>query len=391
MDQDIRNVVIVGSGPTGWTSAIYTARAGLKPLLLAGSVEAGGALINTTEVENYPGFPDAILGPDLMEKMQQQAENFGTEVLYEDVTDVDLSGDVKRISTEDGKTFYAYTVILGLGSAYNTLGIPGEAELSGNGVSYCATCDGFFFRDKEIAVVGGGDTAATDALFLTRFATKVYLIHRRDSLRASRIMADRIAKNPKIEVLWNTQAVEVLGENAVTGLRVRNTLDASESSLPLDGVFVAIGHTPRSHLVKDQIETDDHGYIVTHAPSTRTNIPGVFAAGDVVDHWYRQAVTAAGSGCAAALDAQEYLAEHSEQFNRAVTGLAAAQSAIQCVDAAAEANQSGFSTVKRDSRDADVDPDQLTVRLNAPGELATLQTAESIFQALPAGADSRRI
>ncbi|MDY5585564.1 MAG: thioredoxin-disulfide reductase [Arcanobacterium sp.] len=303
----VHDVVIVGSGPAGWTAAVYTARAGLKPLVIAGALEAGGALMNTTEVENFPGWPEGIMGPELMEKMQAQAEKFGAEVIYEDAIKLNLTSEIKEISTEDD-TYQARTVILALGSAYKKLGIPGEEELSGRGVSFCATCDGFFFKDREIAVVGGGDSAVTEALFLARFGTKVHVIHRREELRASKVMADRLLATPNVVMHWNKQVETINGEAGLESLTLRDTIDGSVSELPVAGLFIAIGHEPRSGIVNEQIQLDSSGYIQTEEPSTRTNIPGVFACGDVVDHIYRQAITAAGSGCKAALDAQEFLA-----------------------------------------------------------------------------------
>ena len=305
---EVRDVIIVGSGPAGWTAAIYTARAGLNPLVIAGSLEAGGALMNTTEVENFPGWPEGILGPDLMEKLQAQAEKFGAEMLYEDAVSFDLSGDVKRITTDDG-VYESRTVILALGSEYKKLGVPGEVEFSGKGVSYCATCDGFFFKEKEIAVVGGGDSAVTEALFLARFGSTVHVIHRRDQLRASKVMADRLLAEPKIQMHWNSKVTELKGEGSLETAVLEDTVTGAVSELPVAGLFVSIGHLPRSGGVAGQIELDDSGYIVAAEPSTRTTCAGVFACGDVVDHTYRQAITAAGSGCKAALDAQEYL-EH---------------------------------------------------------------------------------
>ena len=304
----IHDVVIVGSGPAGYTAAVYTARAGLRPIVVAGAVTAGGALMNTTEVENFPGFPEGVMGPDLMEKMREQAERFGAEVRYEDAQALDLTGDVKSI-TLDEEVLHARAVILATGSAYRHLDVEGEERLSGRGVSYCATCDGFFFRDKHLAVIGGGDSAMEEATFLTRFASKVSVVHRRDQLRASKAMADRAMANPAIDFVWNATVAEVLGEEGVTGLRLTSTVDGSESVLDVDGVFVAIGHLPRTELLVDQVTLDDAGYIVVDEPSTRTNLPGVFACGDVVDHTYRQAITAAGSGCRAALDAERFLAE----------------------------------------------------------------------------------
>jgi len=305
---DVRNVIIIGSGPAGYTAAVYAARAELRPLVFEGSITAGGALMNTTDVENYPGFPDGIMGPDLMDNFRKQAERFGAELVPEDVTEVDLTKPVKEVVAGD-ETYYAHTVIIATGSGYRELGVPGEKELSGRGTSWCATCDGFFFRDQDIAVVGGGDTAMEEALFLTRFAKSVTIIHRRDELRASRIMADRARNNDKINFLWHTEVLEVLGQERVEGLKVINNQTKEISTLDVTGLFVAIGHDPRVELFDKQIELDDEGYIKVEEPSTRTSLPGVFASGDVVDHQYRQAVTAAGTGCASALDAERYLAD----------------------------------------------------------------------------------
>ncbi len=303
---DIRNVIIIGSGPAGYTAALYAARADLRPLIFEGSVTAGGALMNTTDVENYPGFPDGILGPDLMDHMRKQAENFGAEYVPDDVSEVDLTGDVKVVKV--GETVYrAYTVVIAAGSSYRTLGVPGESRLSGHGVSWCATCDGFFFRDEDIAVVGGGDSAMEEATFLTRFARSVTVIHRRDTLRASAIMQDRAFANDKISFIWDTEVVEALGDDRVTGLWLRNRETGDESTLHVSGLFVAIGHDPRSGLFTGQLPMDEQGYLLAHFPTTRTDLPGVFASGDVVDNIYRQAVTAAGTGCAAAMDAEQYL------------------------------------------------------------------------------------
>jgi thioredoxin reductase (NADPH) len=302
-----RDVVIVGSGPAGYTAAIYAARAGLAPLVIAGSVTAGGALMNTTEVENFPGFPDGVQGPELMEAMQKQAEKFGAEVLWDDVVEMDLAGPVKTLRTGGGEEFTATSVILSTGSAYRELGLPDEKRLSGRGVSWCATCDGFFFRDQEIVVVGGGDSAVEEATFLTRFASKVTMVHRRDQLRASKIMADRAMKDPKIEFAWNSEVVAIHGENKVTGLTLRDTRTGEAREVAAGGLFVAIGHVPRTELVAGQVELDEQGYIQVVGRTTLTNIPGVFACGDAVDNVYRQAITAAGTGCAAALDAQHYL------------------------------------------------------------------------------------
>ncbi|CAB5039480.1 unannotated protein [freshwater metagenome] len=307
---EVRDLVIVGSGPAGYTAAIYASRAQLNPIIYEGSVTAGGALMNTTEVENFPGFIDGVMGPDLMESMRKQAQRFGSELITDDIVKMDLVGDIKTLVDGSGNTIKAKSVILAMGSAYREIGLVNEKRLSGHGVSWCATCDGFFFRDQEIAVVGGGDSAVEEATFLTKFASKVILIHRRDSLRASKIMADRAAANPKIEFLWNTEVVDVLGDSKVTGLKLRNTVDGSESERALTGLFVAIGHTPRSELITSQITVNGEGYVEVDGRSTRTNIPGVFACGDLVDYTYRQAITAAGSGCQAALDAEKFLAHH---------------------------------------------------------------------------------
>jgi len=307
---EVRDLVIVGSGPAGYTAAIYASRAQLNPLIYEGSVTAGGALMNTTEVENFPGFIDGVMGPDLMESMRKQAQRFGSELITDDIVKMDLVGDVKTLVDGSGNTIKAKSVILAMGSAYREIGLVNEKRLSGHGVSWCATCDGFFFRDQVIAVVGGGDSAVEEATFLTKFASKVILIHRRDSLRASKIMADRAAANPKIEFLWNTEVIDVLGDSKVTGLKLRNTVDGSESERALTGLFVAIGHIPRSELITSQITVNTEGYVEVDGRSTRTNIPGVFACGDLVDYTYRQAITAAGSGCQAALDAEKFLSHH---------------------------------------------------------------------------------
>ena len=307
MSETIHDVVIVGSGPAGYTAAIYTARAGLAPIVVAGSLSAGGALMNTTEVENFPGFPEGIMGPDLMDHMREQAEKFGADIRYEDADELNLTNEVKTITLED-EVLQARTVILATGSEYRHMGVPGEEEFSGRGVSYCATCDGFFFRDKNLVVVGGGDSAMEEATFLTKFASSVTVVHRRDQLRASKAMADRAMANPKISFVWNSTVAAVEGEDSVTGLRLTSTVDGSEQLLATDGVFVAIGHLPRTQLLRGQVELDDAGYIIVDDPGTRTNIPGVFACGDAVDHTYRQAITAAGSGCRAALDAERWLA-----------------------------------------------------------------------------------
>ena len=305
---EVRNVVIVGSGPAGYTAAIYASRAQLEPLMYEGSVTAGGALMNTTEVENFPGFTDGVMGPDLMESMRKQAKRFGTELITDDIVEMDLTGEIKILKDGSGNTVKAKAVILATGSAYREIGLENEKRLSGRGVSWCATCDGFFFKGQTIAVVGGGDSAVEEATFLTRFAEKVVLIHRRDSLRASKIMADRAKANPKIEFLWNTEVIDVLGADKVEGLKLRNTVDGTVSEASFTGLFVAIGHIPRSELIVGQINLDAEGYVVPEGRSTRTNQKGVFACGDLVDHTYRQAITAAGSGCAAALDAEKFLA-----------------------------------------------------------------------------------
>ena len=307
---DVREVVIVGSGPAGYTAAIYASRAQLSPLMYEGSVTAGGALMNTTEVENFPGFVDGVMGPDLMDSMRKQAARFGTELITDDIVEMDLSGDIKILKDGSGNTVKAKSVILAMGSAYREIGLGNEKRLSGRGVSWCATCDGFFFRNQTIAVVGGGDSAIEEATFLTKFADKVVLIHRRDSLRASKIMADRAHANPKIEFLWNTEVIDVLGAEKVEGLQLRNTLDGSVSTRDFTGLFVAIGHIPRSELITTQIDLDSEGYVKVEGRSTRTNLTGVFACGDLVDHTYRQAITAAGSGCQAALDAEKFLSHH---------------------------------------------------------------------------------
>ena len=304
---EVRDVIVIGSGPAGYTAALYAARAQLKPLVFEGSVTAGGALMNTTDVENFPGFPDGVLGPDLMDAMRKQAERFGAQLVPEDVTEVDLAAEPKVVKV-DADTYHAKAVIIATGSGYRELGVEGEKRLSGHGVSWCATCDGFFFREQPIAVIGGGDSALEEAMFLTRFATSVTVVHRRGELRASKIMQERAFANPKIRFLWDTVVAEVLGDTKVSGLLVRNTKTGEESTLEVSGLFVAIGHDPRSELFTGQLATDAEGYVVVEQPSTRTAIPGVFACGDVVDHTYRQAVTAAGTGCSAALDAERYLA-----------------------------------------------------------------------------------
>ena len=306
---DVRNVIIVGSGPAGYTAAVYSARADLKPLVFEGSVTAGGALMNTTDVENFPGFPDGIMGPDLMDNLRKQAERFGAELVADDAVSVDLRANPKVVSTAT-ESFLAKAVIIATGSGYRKLGLPDEQRLSGHGVSWCATCDGFFFRNQDIVVVGGGDTAMEEATFLTRFAGSVTVVHRRDELRASKIMQDRAFANEKIRFVWNSEVIAIHGDDRVTGVRLRDNKTGAETDLAATGLFIAIGHDPRTELVKGQLDLDGDGYILVDAPTTKTNIEGVFAAGDVVDHTYRQAVTAAGTGCAAALDAERWLAEH---------------------------------------------------------------------------------
>ncbi|WP_298742816.1 thioredoxin-disulfide reductase [uncultured Microbacterium sp.] len=304
----MRQVIIIGSGPAGYTAAIYAARANLSPLVIASSVEAGGELMNTTEVENFPGFPEAIMGPDLMAKMQEQAERFGAEVVYDDVVSLDITGPVKTLTLGSGKVVESDALIYATGSAPRKIGIEGEARLSGRGVSYCATCDGFFFRERVIAVVGGGDSAMEEATFLTKFASKVYVIHRRGELRASKIMQERAQRNEKIEFVWNSAVVDIVGDEAVTGVVLEDTVDGSRRELALEGVFVAIGNDPRTHLVHNILDLTEHGTVWVDGRSSRTSVPGVFAAGDVIDPTYRQAVTAAGSGTVAALDVEHYLA-----------------------------------------------------------------------------------
>ena len=307
---EINELVIVGSGPAGYTAAIYAARAQLKPIIYEGSVTAGGALMNTTEVENFPGFADGVMGPELMESMRKQVERFDAKIITDDIVEMKLTGDVKELTDGSGNTVKAKAVILAMGSAYKEIGLKNEKRLSGRGVSWCATCDGFFFRDQVIAVVGGGDSAMEEANFLTKFASKVVLVHRRDSFRASKIMIERAAANPKIEFLFNHEVVDVLGEDKVTGLKLKNTVTGEESSKDFTGLFVAIGHLPRSELVAKQVELNSEGYVQVEGRSTKTKIPGVFACGDLVDFTYRQAITAAGSGCQAALDAERFLSGH---------------------------------------------------------------------------------
>jgi thioredoxin reductase (NADPH) len=304
--QRIRDVIVVGSGPAGYTAALYAARAMMSPLVFEGSVTAGGALMNTTEVENFPGFRDGIMGPALMDEMRAQADRFGAELVPDDVVEVDLTGDLKTVTTTTA-SYQARSVVLATGSGYRKLGLPREDELSGRGVSWCATCDGFFFRDQEIAVVGGGDSAVEEATFLTRFASKVYLVHRRDELRASKIMAERAFADEKLELVWNSEIAAISGAEKLESVTLRDTVSGEERALAITGLFIAIGHEPRSELL-GQVDLDEDGYVLVRHPSTETNLPGVFACGDLVDHRYRQAITAAGTGCAAALDAERYVA-----------------------------------------------------------------------------------
>ena len=312
---DVRNLIIIGSGPAGYTAAVYAARANLRPLVFEGAVTAGGALMNTTEVENFPGFRDGIMGPELMENMRAQAERFGAELVTHDVTDVDLTGPVNTVTDSEGNTYRAHAVVLAMGSAYRELGLPDEKRLSGHGVSWCATCDGFFFRDQDIVVVGGGDSAVEEATFLTKFARSVTIVHRRDELRASKIMAERALANDKIRFAWNSAVTAIHGDAKVTGVTLTDTVTGETRELPVTGVFVAIGHDPRNELVKGVVDLDDSGYVQVQGRTTLTSVEGVFACGDLVDHTYRQAITAAGSGCAAALDAERFLAaaEHAGQ------------------------------------------------------------------------------
>ncbi|MEV4507108.1 thioredoxin-disulfide reductase [Streptomyces klenkii] len=309
---DVRNVIIIGSGPAGYTAALYTARASLKPLVFEGAVTAGGALMNTTDVENFPGFRDGIMGPDLMDNMRAQAERFGAELIPDDIVAVDLSEEIKTVTDSAGTVHRAKAVIVTTGSQHRKLGLPREDELSGRGVSWCATCDGFFFKDQDIAVIGGGDTAMEEATFLSRFAKSVTVVHRRDTLRASKAMQERAFADPKISFVWDSEIAEIHGEGKLSGLTLRNVKTGETSELPVTGLFIAIGHDPRTELFKGQLELDDEGYLKVDAPSTRTNLTGVFAAGDVVDHTYRQAITAAGTGCSAALDAERFLASLSD-------------------------------------------------------------------------------
>jgi thioredoxin reductase (NADPH) len=304
---DVAEVAIIGSGPAGYTAAVYAARARLEPLMFEGSVTGGGALMNTTDVENFPGFPEGIMGPELMTAMRAQAERFGTRLVTDDIVEVDLTGPVKRLVDGSGNEHHARTVILAMGSGYREIGLPEEKRLSGHGVSWCATCDGFFFRDQDIAVVGGGDSAMEEATFLTRFARRVYVVHRRDELRASAVMQERARADEKIEFVWNSRVVGIHGDDQVTGVRLEDVLTGEQRDLDVSGLFVAIGHDPRSEIIAGQVDLDDEGYVLT-TTGTQTSVPGVFAAGDLVDHTYRQAITAAGSGCAAALDAERWLA-----------------------------------------------------------------------------------
>ena len=306
---EVREVIVIGSGPSGYTAAIYAARADLHPLVFEGALESGGALMNTTDVENFPGFPEGIMGPDLMANLRAQAERFGAEIVTDDVVEVDLTGVIKSVTDSLGAVHRAKAVILAMGSGYRRLGLPGEDRLSGRGVSWCATCDGFFFRDKDIAVIGGGDSALEEATFLSRFARSVTVVHRRGELRASKIMIARAEADPKISFAWNSVVASVNGDSALTSLTLRNTLTGEQYELDVQGCFIAIGHDPRSQLVQGQVDTDAAGYVLVRPGGTHTNLPGVFAAGDLVDHIYRQAVTAAGTGCAAALDAERYLAD----------------------------------------------------------------------------------
>ncbi|MEU3441148.1 thioredoxin-disulfide reductase [Streptomyces griseoincarnatus] len=312
---DVRNVIIIGSGPAGYTAALYTARASLKPLVFEGAVTAGGALMNTTEVENFPGFQDGIMGPELMDNMRAQAERFGAELVPDDVVAVDLTGEIKTVTDTAGTVHQAKAVIVTTGSQHRKLGLPNEDALSGRGVSWCATCDGFFFKDQDIAVIGGGDTAMEEATFLSRFAKSVTIVHRRDTLRASKAMQERAFADPKISFVWDSEVAEVLGDQKLSGLKLRNVKTGELSDLAATGLFIAIGHDPRTELFKGQLELDEEGYLKVDAPSTRTNITGVFAAGDVVDHTYRQAITAAGTGCSAALDAERFLAALADEDN----------------------------------------------------------------------------
>ncbi|MFB8268192.1 thioredoxin-disulfide reductase [Streptomyces sp. NPDC055955] len=318
---DVRNVIIIGSGPAGYTAALYTARASLKPLVFEGAVTAGGALMNTTEVENFPGFQDGIMGPELMDNMRAQAERFGAELVPDDVISVDLTGEIKTVTDTAGTVHRAKAVIVTTGSQHRKLGLPNEDALSGRGVSWCATCDGFFFKDQDIAVIGGGDTAMEEATFLSRFAKSVTIVHRRDTLRASKAMQDRAFADPKIKFAWDSEIAEVHGDQKLSHLTLRNVKTGETSELPVTGLFIAIGHDPRTELFKGQLELDDEGYLKVEAPSTRTNLTGVFGAGDVVDHTYRQAITAAGTGCSAALDAERFLASLTDSESAAAAAV----------------------------------------------------------------------
>ncbi len=305
---EVRNVIIIGSGPAGYTAAIYAARAQINPLLFEGAVTAGGALMNTTEVENFPGFENGIMGPQLMEDMRAQAVRFGAEIITDDVTQINVDGDIKSVTDGAGNVHQAHTLILAMGSGYRELGLPDEKRLSGHGVSWCATCDGFFFREQDISVVGGGDSALEEAIFLTRFAKSVTLVHRRGELRGSKIMQERALANEKIHVAWNSEVVAIHGEAKLSGITLRDTENGTERELPVTGLFIAIGHDPRSELLPGKVDLDPEGYVLVESGSTRTSAPGVFACGDLVDHTYRQAITAAGTGCASALDAERYIA-----------------------------------------------------------------------------------
>ncbi|MFF3055134.1 thioredoxin-disulfide reductase [Streptomyces sp. NPDC057909] len=318
---DVRNVIIIGSGPAGYTAALYTARASLKPLVFEGAVTAGGALMNTTDVENFPGFQDGIMGPELMDNMRAQAERFGAELIPDDVVAVDLAGDIKTVTDTAGTVHRAKAVIVTTGSQHRKLGLPNEDALSGRGVSWCATCDGFFFKDQDIAVVGGGDTAMEEATFLSRFAKSVTIVHRRDSLRASKAMQERAFADPKIKFAWDSEVAGVHGEQKLSGLTLRNTKTGEMSELAVTGLFIAVGHDPRTELFKGQLDLDDEGYLKVGAPSTRTNVTGVFGAGDVVDHTYRQAITAAGTGCSAALDAERFLSALADEEKAAAAAV----------------------------------------------------------------------
>ncbi|MGW1211715.1 thioredoxin-disulfide reductase [Streptomyces sp. NPDC002499] len=312
---DVRNVIIIGSGPAGYTAALYTARASLKPLVFEGAVTAGGALMNTTDVENFPGFRDGIMGPDLMDNMRAQAERFGAELVPDDIVSVDLTGDIKTVTDTAGVVHKAKAVIVTTGSQHRKLGLPKEDVLSGRGVSWCATCDGFFFKDQDIAVIGGGDTAMEEATFLSRFAKSVTIVHRRDTLRASKAMQDRAFADPKIKFVWDSEVAEIQGDQKLAGLKLRNLKTGELSDLAVTGLFIAIGHDPRTELFKGQLDLDEEGYLKVDAPSTQTNLTGVFGAGDVVDHTYRQAITAAGTGCSSALDAERFLAALADEEN----------------------------------------------------------------------------